>query len=134
MAEDRTYEGGCLCGAVRYRVTGRPIWTAFCHCQSCRRATGSAVAAYAGYAADRFNVIKGELSRFASSDGVQRGFCGRCGTPLTFEGARWPGEIHLHIGALDEPEAFPPEGQGFEEERLSWLHVSASGDATETGG
>ena len=83
MSEDRTYEGGCLCGAVRYRVTGRPIWTAFCHCRSCRRATGSAVAAYAGYAADRFEVTKGAATHFASSDGVSRGFCPRCGSPLT---------------------------------------------------
>ena len=126
MSENRTYEGGCLCGAVRYRVTGRPIWTAFCHCNSCRHATGSVVAAYAGYAADRFEITAGEPSHFASSEGVRRGFCARCGAPLTFEGKRWPGEIHLHIGSLDEPEAFPPTGAGFEKERLSWLHVSAT--------
>ncbi len=126
MSEDRAYEGGCLCGAVRYRVTGRPIWTAFCHCQSCRQATGSAVAAYAGYAAERYTVTKGAPAHFASSEGVRRGFCAQCGAPLTFEGARWPGELHLHIGSLDEPEAFPPTGQGFEHEKLSWLHVAST--------
>ena len=126
MPDDRIYEGGCLCRAVRYRVTGRPIWTAFCHCDSCRHATGSAVAAYAGYAADRFEITAGEPSHFESSKGVKRGFCAKCGAPLTFEGERWPGEIHLHIGSLDEPEAFPPKGEGFEEERLSWLHVAST--------
>jgi len=128
MSEDRVYEGGCLCGAVRYQVTGRPIWTAFCHCRSCRRSTGSAVAAFAGYAADRFACIAGQPAQFESSEGVRRGFCGRCGSPLTYEGPRWPGETHVHIGTLDDPEAFPPEGQGFKKERISWLHI---GDASE---
>ncbi|MEE8271394.1 MAG: GFA family protein [Alphaproteobacteria bacterium] len=136
MAEtDATYGGGCQCGAIRYRLTGRPLWTAFCHCQSCRRATGSAVAAYAGYAADRFAYVAGAPRRHGSSSGVTRGFCGACGSPLTYEGERWPGEIHIHIGTLDQPEAFPPEGHAFAAERLPWLHFAddAQDDAGDTG-
>lgn len=125
MSEAGAYQGGCLCGAVRYKVTGRPIWTAYCHCRSCRRATGSAVAAYAGYAADRFAVTKGAPARFHSSKGVTRGFCAQCGSPLTYEGERWPGEVHIHIGTLDDPEAFPPQGHAFhDEDGLSWLHIA----------
>jgi hypothetical protein len=119
------YRGGCLCGAVRFKVTGRPIWTAFCHCESCRRATGSAVSAYAGYAADRFEITTGKPSHFNSSPGVRRGFCADCGSALTYEGERWPGEVHVHIGCLDEPEAFPPQGHAFADtERISWLHIA----------
>ena len=124
MSEDRIYQGGCLCGAVRFRVTGRPIWTAFCHCESCRRATGSVVAAYAGYAADRFEYRAGEPSHLQSSNDVSRGFCAGCGSALTYEGDGWPGEVHVHVGTLDEPEAFPPQGQAFEKERISWLHIA----------
>ena len=54
MGETTMRDGRCLCGAVRYRVTGEPIWTAHCHCQSCRRATSAAFATYAGYLRDRF--------------------------------------------------------------------------------
>ena len=128
MADEAKNEGGCLCGAVRYRVSGQPNWSAFCHCRSCRQATGSAVAAYASFPAERFSVLAGEPSHFASSEGVRRGFCGRCGAPLTFEGARWPGEIHIHLGSLDDPEVFPPTQQGFTREQLSWLQVSSSGE------
>ena len=125
MSEAGKHEGGCLCGTVRYRVTGRPIWTAYCHCQSCRRATGSAVAAYAGYGVDQFAYTKGEPGRFNSSKGVTRGFCARCGSPLNYEGERWPGEVHIHIGTFDDPEAFPPQGHAFRDvDGLSWLHIT----------
>lgn len=124
MDTDREYTGGCLCGAVRYRTVGRPLWTAYCHCKSCRRATGSALAAYAGYAADRFAYTAGEPALFQSSAGVRRGFCARCGSPLTYEGDRWPGEVHVHIGTLDAPDDFPPQGHAFETERLPWLHIA----------
>jgi hypothetical protein len=58
---------------------------------------------------------------------VTRSFCGRCGTPLTYEGARWPGEVHVLVGSLDRPEDFPPTGNAFAEERLHWLHLAMPG-------
>lgn len=121
------HRGGCLCGDVRLEATGAPKWTGLCHCASCRKQTGAPVSAYAGFAADRVRFTKGTPTYYPSSPGVRRGFCGRCGTTLTFEGERWPGEVHVHVGAFDEPEAFPPTGQGFPEERLAWLHVSVDG-------
>jgi hypothetical protein len=115
--------GGCLCGALRFDVDGPPKWTSYCHCASCRRHTGAPVSAYAGFEADKVRFTKGTLARFASSEGVQRGFCAACGSTLTYEGARWPTEIHLHVGAFDDPEPFAPQGHAFAEERVSWLHL-----------
>jgi len=66
----------------------------------------------------------GRPSRFASSPGVLRGFCAQCGSTLTYEGDRWPDEIHVHVGAFDSPESFPPQEDAFAEERLSWLNLS----------
>ena len=116
--------GGCLCGAVRYRARGEPKWVAYCHCESCRRATGAPVTAYAGFERENVEWQAGEPASFASSEGVRRGFCARCGTPLTYEGARWPTEVHLHLGTLDHPELVRPTGQAFAEERLPWLHLT----------
>jgi hypothetical protein len=118
------HEGGCLCGAVRFTARGAPKWTAYCHCGSCRRHTGAPVAAYAGYEAERVEFTTGQPALYASSPGVRRGFCAICGSTLTFEGERWPGEIHLHVGAFDHPDAFPPRGQAFADERLPWLHLT----------
>jgi hypothetical protein len=55
---------------------------------------------------------------------VQRGFCARCGSTLTYEGDRWPNKPHLHLGAFDDPSTFTPTGQAFAEEKLPWLHLS----------
>ena len=121
----REHTGRCLCGAVRYRAAGAPKWIANCHCESCRRATGAPMASYAGFAAERFAYTAGAPTRFASSPGVTRSFCGRCGSPLTYEGARWPGEVHVLIGTLDRPEDFVPTGNAFVEEKLPWLHLVA---------
>ena len=69
--------------------------------------------------------MAGAPSHFRSSPGVRRGFCSACGSALTYEGDRWPGEVHVHIGCLDEPEAFPPQGHAFADtERISWLHIA----------
>jgi len=122
-----TYQGGCLCGAVRFEADGAPKWTGLCHCASCRKHTGAPVAGFAGYESGKVRFVVGAPVYFASSEGVRRGFCGSCGATLTYEGAPWPGEIHLHIGAFDDPAAFAPKGQGFPEERLPWLHVSVDG-------
>jgi hypothetical protein len=63
--------------------------------------------------------------RFHSSPGVTRTFCGRCGTPLTYAGERWPGEVHVLVGSMDRPQDFPPSGDAFVEEKLPWLHLAA---------
>ena len=65
----------------------------------------------------------GEPARFSSSLGVHRGFCSHCGSTLTYEGERWPTEIHLHVGAFDDPAPYAPKGHAFASERLAWLHL-----------
>jgi hypothetical protein len=117
--------GQCLCGAVRFTAEGPPKWTAYCHCASCRRQTGAPVSAYAGFETARVRFTQGAPTYYVSSPGVRRGFCGRCGATLTYEGERWPGELHLHVGAFDDPASLPPSGrQAFAEERLPWLHLT----------
>ena len=118
------HAGGCLCGAARFEVRGAAKWTAYCHCHSCRKQTGAPVSAYAGFERTQVTFTQGAPTMFASSPGVKRGFCGVCGSTLTYEGERWPTEIHIHAGALDMPQDFPPKGNAFAEERVSWFHIS----------
>jgi hypothetical protein len=121
---EAVHNGGCLCGAVRFEAQGAPKWTAYCHCDSCRKHTGAPVAAFAGFEREQVAFTGAELARYVSSPGVRRGFCSVCGSTLTYEGDRWPSEIHLHVGAFDRPQDFPPHGHAFAEERLPWLHIS----------
>jgi hypothetical protein len=123
MGETTTRDGHCLCGAVRYRVTGEPIWAAHCHCQSCRRATSAAFASYAGYLRERFEILAGAPAVFRSSPGVERRFCRDCGSPLTYEAERWPDQTHILICSLDDPAAVRPTAHVHTDEQLIWLHL-----------
>ena len=121
MGEAHT--GRCLCGDVKLETTGEPLWIAHCHCESCRRSTGSALATYVGLTRDAVRFVEGTPNVFASSPGVQRLFCGTCGTPIAYQADRWPNEIHLYISVLDDPESFPPTAHVYTAEKISWLHL-----------
>ena len=118
MSETAT--GGCLCGAIRYRVSGPPRATSLCHCDSCRRATGGPSLAWAIFDEDKVEITRGQLAVYASSPGVERGFCAACGTSLTYARANRPGLFDVTTASLDDPEAFPPTKEIWTEERLSW--------------
>ena len=120
MAEE-SHEGGCLCGAIRYRITGTPKFQSMCHCRSCRRASGAPAVAFVGVFDDQFEELKGARTIFESSPGVERGFCKTCGSSLTFAGKNWPGEIHIFTATLDDPEAFPPTVHTYCSDRLPWI-------------
>jgi hypothetical protein len=66
-------------------------------------------------------IIEGQLASFESSPGVERGFCARCGTSLTYRRANRPGLFDITAASLDDPESFPPAKEIWTEERLSWV-------------
>jgi len=116
-------EGGCLCGGVRYTLSAPPKWTALCHCESCRRAVSAPVVAWMGFAPEQV-VWSGDRSCYKSSDIATRTFCPTCGSHMSFESTRWPGEVHLYGVSLDDPEAFVPELHCHTAEHLGWLQVA----------
>ena len=103
-----TFKGGCLCGSVRFQATGTPRGVFWCHCQSCRRHSGAPVSVFVGFELQAYAVTKGEITKFKSSPGVQRGFCARCGSTLTCENERFPTEAHYHVGAFDRAAELKP--------------------------
>ena len=116
-------EGGCQCGAVRYRVTGAPLMAALCHCSMCRRANAAPAVAWALFDQAQVKFLANTPTPYESSPGAQRGFCGRCGTPISFTADYIPGLIDLTIGSLDEPARVPPEFHYWEAQRLPWLQL-----------
>lgn len=94
-----SWSGGCQCGAVRFRIDGDLGEASICHCRMCQKATGGFFGPYVSVATADLVWTRGERKRFQSSNKVQRGFCGDCGTPLTFEydGA----SLGLSIAAFD---------------------------------
>lgn len=112
--------GGCQCGAVRYALHAEPANPHICHCRMCQKAFGSFFAPLAGVPLEAFEVTRGTIATFRSSDEAERGFCAACGTPLTFR-YRTSGRIAFSIGSLDQPERVKPAHQYGIEARLPWF-------------
>jgi hypothetical protein len=116
--------GQCLCGAIAFEYDGHPKWVAHCHCESCRRATSSPVTTWIGVDRAAFRFTRGIPKYFASSAGVRRGFCGNCGSPLTYEAERAADEVHFYAASLDDPSSVTVDRHVFAEEQLPWFEVS----------
>ena len=123
--------GGCQCGAVRYVLLEEPSGSHICHCRMCQKAFGSFFAPLTSVSLEKFELTRGALSIFKSSDPTERGFCRNCGTPLTIHDVGSP-RIEVSIGSLDEPEKVEPKRQIGIESRLSWFGklTSLPGDKT----
>jgi hypothetical protein len=113
-------QGGCLCGAVRYRIEGEPNASGICHCRSCRKAASAPALPFVQVPADRFAFTRGEPAEFRSSPPVLRSFCGRCGSPLTYRSDDEPGCIDVMTCSLDDPEAFPPAFRMWASHEPAW--------------
>jgi hypothetical protein len=131
MAEVRL-TGGCQCGAVRYALHAMPAKPCICHCRMCQKQMGNLFGAFAGVAYADFEVTRGSLAAFQSSEIADRVFCGKCGTPL---GYRYldHSRISVTIGSLDEPERMRPVVQYGVEGRLPWVADIFDTPATVTG-
>jgi hypothetical protein len=122
MTEQRTavLTGGCQCGAVRYALYAEPISGDVCHCRMCQRAVGNLFGTFAGIGLRDFAWTRGEPVVYRSSSVAERGFCGRCGTPLSFR-YLVRDKISVMVGSLDEPARVRPTAQLGIESRVPWL-------------
>ena len=117
-------DGGCLCGAVRYRVEGEPDTSGICHCETCRRAASAPTLPYAVFSSDQFAFSKGQPAEYNSSPKVTRTFCGKCGSPLTYQTADVPDRIDVMICSLDNPGSIIPSFHVWLREKVAWTQVS----------
>ena len=99
------YEGSCLCGSIQYAIEGKLSDFGYCHCKSCRKASGSAHGANAGIERDSFSLNDPNtyLKEFESSPGKFRTFCSNCGSPLYAYLATTPNLLRIRLGTLDTP-------------------------------
>lgn len=123
MTEDLQLDGGCLCGAVRFRLTAAAMAVSHCHCRYCRRATGAPFITWMTLPLTGFMFIKGEPKYFHSSDVVRRGFCGTCGSTITYGANDHPEEIDVSAALLEDPEAVIPDDHLWSGSRLSWIRM-----------
>ena len=118
-----TFSGSCLCGAVQYEISGDPKRFYHCHCQRCRKATGTGHASNLMIKADSVRWAKGEalLARYKLPDAERFAtcFCTQCGSPMP----RLIPELGVTVipaGSLDTAPALPPPARIFWDSRADW--------------
>ena len=118
-------EGSCLCGAIRFEVTGEFDRAAYCHCSNCRKSHGSAFAVFAACSRADFHWRSGEHERAAyeSSPGVHRCFCPRCGSSVPTAPAGLP-EVFVPASCLDGDVRLPEPVHIFVGSKASWYEIA----------
>ncbi|MFL5973414.1 MAG: GFA family protein [Gaiellaceae bacterium] len=127
-------EGGCACGAVRYRLTSDPLFTHCCHCLNCQRQTGSAFVINLLIEADRVELLSGAPQAVDAprDDGSKQRIsrCPTCQVAVYSDYGR-PEVLFVRAGTLDQPGSVTPDVHIFTKSKLSWVTLPESVPAFE---
>ena len=120
--------GGCLCGAVRYRLAGEPAMVAVCHCRTCQRNTGSAFSTNLAMPREAVTIEGDALATYETRAGAGsppffRSFCSRCGSPVCAQGQAYPGIVFVKAGTLDDPMQAAPSVHIFCSDQWPWVQA-----------
>lgn len=121
-----SYDGGCTCGFVRYRMTAKPLFVHCCHCRWCQRETGASFALNALVETDRVVLLAGEIevvdTPSASGKGQKVSRCPRCRIALWSHYSGAGNAIRfVRVGTLDEPGRAPPDIHIFTASKQPWV-------------
>lgn len=121
-------QGGCLCGAVRYEITGEIAMSGFCYCLSCQKLTGAGHSFLAMVPETALRAT-GKTTSFDwtanSGNTVTTSFCSTCGSPLFGRNAGFPGMVSFRVGSLDDSSGMVPQMAVFADRIRSWDHLDA---------
>lgn len=120
-------QGGCYCGALRYRAEGEPMFRGQCHCRECQYISGGHPNVVVGMSESGFSYVKGSAKGFKRADlpnPVTREFCAECGTHILTRTPALPGAVLLKVGTFDDPSVFgAPQMVIFTVDKQSFHHV-----------
>ena len=120
-------EGGCYCGAVRYKFSGDAQMKMQCHCRECQYGSGGGANYFMAVAADGFEYTTGKPNEFRRSDlenPVTRQFCGNCGTQIVSLAPGLEGTVIIKVGTLDDPSQYgDPQAAIFTIDKQSFHHI-----------
>jgi hypothetical protein len=119
-------EGSCLCGSVRFEISGRLGPVGYCHCSQCRKASGSAFAANASVRRNHLSFRSGEekIREYESSPGKYRAFCSACGSPLYSRTEQDPESRRIRLGTLDSDPGRRPMAHVFVASKAPWHEIT----------
>ena len=128
------YEGGCLCGAIRYASRAAPVATGYCHCRLCQRSSGAPVLAWGAFPISSFAYLSGDPSVYRSSSHGQREFCARCGSQLAYRESAGARSVDVNLATLDDPGALEPRSHLWTKSRIRWFEIADELPRFEDGG
>ena len=121
--------GQCHCGAVTYTVNGEPLRMAQCHCNACRRTTGTGHLVQAFFNRDDVT-ISGKTSTHDSTSDTHntrtRHFCANCGARLFSQNSKSPDTIGIAVGSFDDSSWFKPQVILYVDQRPAWDPIDES--------
>lgn len=117
-----SYTGGCLCGKIRYEITGAITDIVCCHCSLCRKAQGSAFATNGNVAAENFRFLSGaaELTGYESTPGQTKFFCKHCGSPIISKKTTHPDTVRVRLGTIESAISERPMAHIFVDSKANW--------------
>lgn len=118
------FEGGCLCGEIRYRSTVAPIRCMICHCEQCRKHSGSLCLSFVHFPTDSFEWLGKAPRRFRSSRYAERGFCETCGSTVSMHEEVLADRVQVATGSLDDPDRARPDDHVWTSSQVSWFEVN----------
>lgn len=124
--EDNVHRGSCLCGEIRYEIEGELGNFGYCHCRSCRKASGAPHGANAPADREtvRFADRSGTLREYESSPGKFRAFCSNCGSALYARLTASPEILRIRLGSLDTPFEEKAKAHTWVSDKADWEDIN----------
>src|SRR5215510_7761607 len=118
----KSIRGSCLCGGVRFEVDLPFIQASHCHCERCRKHSGTAVCTQARVLREQFRLLQGKelIKVYGKGEGAVKAFCTNCGSSLF--GGDWPDgpQVSIRMGAFDDDPGIRPQFHTFVADRAPW--------------
>ena len=125
MKEYKMYKGACLCGQIRFTITGGIRNIVYCHCSQCRKAQGSAFATNGIVASEHFQIESGEeaLTSYEATPGQSKYFCKFCGSPIISKTDSVPGQVRVRLGTIESDITERPQAHIFITSKANWENI-----------
>ena len=122
------YSGSCLCGKVKFEISGKINDIVYCHCSMCRKAQGSAFATNANVAKENFHFISGEdnLTAYEYTQDQYKFFCKTCGSPIMSKNRHHPDKVRIRLGTVESDITERPTAHIFVDSKANWEEITGS--------
>jgi hypothetical protein len=121
--------GACLCGGIRFEISGELRRARYCHCTRCQRRTGTASSVQARFDASELRILQGEdlLKSYQPPDGFAKLFCSNCGSALFSRSRDDPQVMSVRLGAIDGDPGIRPQARQFTAYAAVWEPIPDDG-------